>query len=215
MTAVTDASVGVKVKTITQAGPASYSAGGFVVDFSATHVWLGFVQPVVKTAAGTLPGIEYEVALNRDASGVEALGKVAIKVLRNQYQKGSSGSVTGQPGGVTVQSALSNNSATTHTHDFTHSHAPLLSGTGQQAGAGSNSAASPDADAHVHQFTPGTATVTTTPAGGSHSHPRPFEYDHNHAVTTTVTDVSLSEVAGGTDLSGTTWLFIGYGFGAT
>lgn len=211
MSAVKDAVNNLAVATISQAGPASYATGGFLVDFTATHSWLGFVLPTISVI-GVLPDVEYEIATNVDASGAEAFGKAVVKLVRQRYQQGSSGAVSGQPGGVTVQASLTANTATTHTHSINHDHGVVTSGPMIQLGNGSTAATSPDSLGHTHDFTIPPLSANT-PAGGSHSHNRAFEYDHNHPVTTAATDVSLTEIAASTNLSGVTFKVTGFGFG--
>lgn len=212
MAAVKDTVGDLKVVTVTVAGPVSYATGGILVDASTTHNWLGFIRPTM-VAAGPFT-VEFEILLNRDLSGAEAFGKAVLKLVRQQFDQATSGSVTSQPAGVTVQAALANTATSTHTHDFTHSHGTVTSAAMAQAGTGSAAGSTPDELGHTHVFTPGAATVTTTPAGGSHSHPRPFEYDHTHTLTTAATDVALAEVANGTDLSAWTFKVICVGFGS-
>jgi hypothetical protein len=201
-----------KVVTISVTGPNPYAAGGFTVDASSSLSWLGFMT-IAEVGVGNLPGHEFEIALNQDATGAEAFGKGCIKIVKHQNQQASvsNTSVTGQPGGVTVQTALSANAATTHTHALDHNHGAVTSAAMVQSGNGSTAGTTPDELGHTHSFTIPNFTATSA-AGGSHSHNRAFEYDHNHGTTTATTDVTSTEL-GGVDLSGTTFKVTCFGFG--
>lgn len=193
-------------------GPASYAAGGFDLDLSAEFASLLFIKLIPETL-GVLMPVEPEILLNRSAAGAVAHGEVAIKLMRERYDKTTIGNVSGQPGGVTVQAALSANSTSTHIHSIAHDHGAVTSGAMAQAGAGSTAGASPDALGHVHSVTI-PASAASTSNDGSHTHNRAFEYQHGHALgTVTDTAVTLTEVANATDLSGVTWRYIAFGWG--
>lgn len=211
MAAIQDQVNNLKVSVISVTGPASYSAGGFLVDASASLSWMGFMAPTL-TPVSVLPGFDFEIICNQDTSGAEAFGKGVLKINRATYDKGSSGAVSGQPASVAVQSALSANTASTHTHAIDHDHGTVTSGAMAQAGAGSTAGASPDELGHTHVFTIPALTQNTT-SSGSHTHDRAFEYDHNHAVTTTTTNLTVTELTAGTNLSAITFKVICYGFG--
>lgn len=212
--AVTDDLNTLKVKTYSQAGPASYATGGFALDASADFSWLGFVD-VVLTTRGTLGACDYEVDLNVDTSGAEAFGKAVVKVVREVYDKATVGDVSGNPAGTTVQTAkaaAASTSGSSHTHTIDHNHPSATSGAMTEGGGGNNAGAGANLSAHTH--TVDIANFTGSSTAATHTHDRSFEYEHDHAVSApTTTDVAATEVAATTDLSGTTFLLTVYGFG--
>lgn len=207
-----DVATGCSVKTYTVTGPSSYATGGFLVDGSTDFTWLGFIRPIITTV-GSLPPVEFEILLNVDLAGAEALGKGVVKLVRRRYDLPTIGAVSGQPGGVTVQSSLSSNTTTgsSHTHSYDHGHGTITSGAMVQGGAGSTAAVSPDALGHTHNIT--VASVAKTSGTSTHTHTRPFEYAHRHSFTQADAAIDLVEVANGTNLSSTTFKVMVYGFG--
>lgn len=207
---VSDTVHNLQVVTLSVTGPVSYATGGFLVDPTADISWLGFMA--VGFTAGTLPGHEFEIVCNQDLSGAEAFGKGVVKIVKHQNSQASVGNVSGNPGGTTVQSALTANTASTHTHTLNHDHGSVTSGAMSPGGAGSNAGTSPDALNHTHVFTIPALTATSA-AGGSHAHDRAFQYSHTHPVTSAASDISIAEVANGTNLSTVTFKVICFGFG--
>lgn len=208
--AVLDAVNNLKVVTKSITGPASYATGGFAVDASADLSILGFM--LVTITAGTMVGHEIEIDVDVSTAGAESFGRGVIKIVKHTVPQASMGNVSGQPGGVTVQAALTANAVSTHTHALDHDHGTVTSAVEAQSGAGSPAAASPDHLNHTHDFTI-PALVLASAAGGSHGHNRPFEYEHNHVTNLTVTDVTATEMTAGTNLSGVTFEVVCFGFG--
>lgn len=201
------------VATGNVSGPASYAAGGFVLDLSATFSTLEFLEMAVTTIGPNLPSFHLEIALNRDATGF-AQGKALIKVMRDRYDKATAGNVSGEPGGVSVRAAKFATGETTgsaHTHSIDHDHpittssTPVAGGNGVNSGVGGIAIADHTHDVDVAAF------AGSTPSDGTHTHDRSFEYDHNHSVTNVQTTSTSVEITAGTDLSGTTWRFLGVG----
>src|SRR3990167_6875222 len=129
--ATLDTVTGVKIKSYSVSGPASYATGGFLHDASADFSWIGFID-VIVTTRGALPPCDYEFLHNRNLSSAEALGQSTIKIVRGRYDRGTVGNVSGQPGGVTVQAAKTAAGTTTgsdHTHSFDHDHPLVTSAT--------------------------------------------------------------------------------------
>jgi len=212
--ATSDTATGAKVKAYSVTGPASYATGGFLHDASADFSWVGFCD-VTVTTRGSLAPCDFEYLLNKDLSSVEALGKAVIKVVRGRYDKATMGNVTGQPGGVTVQSAKTATATTTgssHNHAINHDHAAVTSATETASGAAVNlSVGGGAAGGHTHSFDVPSLTGNTT--SDTHTHDRAFAYDHAHTSTVATVDCSPVEVANGTDLSATTFAVLVYGFG--
>lgn len=205
-------------------GPVSYAAGGFVLDLSATFTDVKYFDAVVETPAGLMP-YRFEIARNTPSAG-----KVTIKVMRVRYDKVSSvDSITGAPGGVTVQAAsgatvasesththgvgtFANTAEAVHTHDVTHDH-PSFSSAGAPAGvADLLGLGTPASAGHVHTVDVPTITVTsatgsshnhtlsgTSAAGASHNHVDNNIYQHQHTNTQAQTDSASIEVANGTN----------------
>lgn len=202
-----------KIQTGNVSGPASYAAGGFVLDLSASLSTLEFLELSITTNGPNLPIHHIEIRTNQDGTGF-APGKALIKIMRDRYDKASAGNVTGQPGGVTVQAAKAAtaiSAGSAHVHSISHDHPatdssePVAGGNGVNAAVGGVAIAS-----HVHSVDI-PAFSGNTPSDGAHTHDRSFEYQHGHSVSTTETDSASVEMTPGVDLSGTTWRFLGVG----
>lgn len=205
-----------KIKVYSQTGPASYSTGGFVITgLTSDFSWIGHIE-VAITTRGTLPAVNYEIFKNVNASNAESLGNGGIRILRGMYDRATLNAITGLPGGVTAQSskfAAGTTTGSDHTHANDHDHGNVDSADNNSSGTGvTTNVGEPAADNHNHTFTIPAYTGST--GSSTHSHDRSFEYQHNHAVNTpTTTNVTITEVASTTNLSGVTFNFIVYGFG--
>lgn len=211
--ATTDTINNKKIDTGNVSGPASYSAGGFVVDLSSVFSTLEFIELSVTTIGANLPPFHLEIQPNRDSSGFSQ-GKALVKVMRDRYDKATVGVVSGNPGGTSVQAAkaaTANTTGSSHSHSIDHDHPQTTSSTPVSGGNGVNSAVGqPGISDHVH-LVDVAAFVGNTPSDGTHAHDRSFEYDHNHSVTNTETTSASVEITAGTNLSGTTWRYFGVG----
>lgn len=215
--AVSDVTSGAKLKVFTATGPASYATGGFLLNASTDFSWIGFLDIIATVRGPNLTGpFDFEILPNRDLAGAEALGRVTIKLNKGRWDRATLGGVTAQPGGVTIQAAkTATATSTSHFHGIDHDHPVVTSGPVVASGLLGNllDALGP-ANAmltHTHTFDV-PAFVGSTPSV-SHTHDRSFEYDHTHAATEAVTDISLVEVAAGTNLSGATFKMTVYGLG--
>lgn len=194
-------------------GPASYAAGGFLLDLTANMSFVRFLSLEIETR-GSLLSDEYEITPNRDLAGVFSPGKAVVKLVVDRFDKFSIGNVTGKPSGVTVRAAKHAAGETTgssHSHTIDHDHPnttssqPTAGGDGVGAAVGGIAIATHTHDVDIPNFT------GSTPAGGLHTHDRSVEYDHNHAINNTETDASIVEVTAGTNVSGTTWRYFAVG----
>lgn len=195
-------------------GPASYAAGGFELDLSASFAVLHFFKPVIETA-GVLEAEEFEVGINQDTTGALSYGKVVIKIYRDRYDKFSIGAVSGLPAGTATQAAKFAAGTTTnssHTHTIDHDHPATVSAAMTAAGgAVVSNAAGGAMELHTHSVN--VPNFTGNSGANTHSHERSFEYEHSHSFTDAETDISLVEVAAATDLSGVTFRYIAAGYG--
>lgn len=212
--AVKDTITGVKAKTYTVSGPASYATGGFLHDASADFSSIGFVK-VNVSIRGPLPPCDYELLLNRDLSSVEAFGKAVIKVVRGRYDRATMGNPISLPAGTATQSALFAAGTTTgssHTHTMNHDHPSTESGDYISGGGNANaSVGQPPIASHTHTVDIANFTGSTTAT--THSHVRAFEYDHSHTKTVANVDLSVVELANGANISTTTFKVTVFGFG--
>lgn len=206
-----------KIKTYSQTGPASYATGGFVITgLTGDYSWVGHID-VAVTTRGVLPGVDFEIFKNVNASGTESLGNGGVKIVRGMYDKATLNAITGLPGGVTAQSAKFAAATTTgssHNHSIDHDHPAVTSSGTTAAGAAINLAAggATGGMTHTHDFN--VPAFTGNSSSDTHSHERSFEYDHDHAINAaTVTDTTITEITNATDLSGVTFKFTVYGFG--
>lgn len=192
------------VWTESQAGPASYATGGFVVTTTLASVDSFAVQ--VASAGANLGRVDFDVALNSPAAG-----QVTVKVIRRNYDKLTTlGAVTSLPSGVTSRATsggtYDNDAA--HTHALDHNHAAATSSTPNAAGGGTPTGLNGNVSSHTHSFDPPNHTGNTG-AGDSHTHTWDKIYEHQHVVTNTATNAVATELAAGTDLSGATLNLIG------
>lgn len=189
------------METGTQAGPASYSTGGFTIATGLATVDYADVQ--IQTVGPNLPPCHAEYTL----SG----GNVTVKLMRHQYDKtGSSvGAVSGLPAGVSAAAASgqSYDANTAHLHTINHDHgattstAPTAGGTGVNTLLGSGNLSTHTHSFDVPNYTGNSGTTT-------HTHTNDNIYEHQHGVTNTETDEASSEIAATTDLSGTTFYYM-------
>ncbi len=211
--AVSDTGTGAKTYAASVSGPASYAAGGFLVDFSSQFTHLGYLEPLVVTR-GVLPSVQYEITLNRNLAGTYSPGQAVVKVMRDRYDRAVNGAVSGNPASTTVQAALTAAATTTgsgHTHSMNHDHPSTTSTVNTTGGAAVVSAGGgPALLSHTH--TVDLANFTGSTASATHTHNREFEYDHDHPLTTADTVYAYTEIAAATNLSGGTWKMLAGGF---
>lgn len=191
-------------------GPASYAAGGFLIDLTASVSFIRFLSVEIEVE-GSIVSDEYEALCNRDLSGNFAPGKAVVKLLMDRYDKTTIGSVSGNPSGTTVQAALAQAATITgssHGHGMNHDHPSATSSTPTAISGGVNAAVggNPNMSGHSHAvdiplFIGGTGLT-------EHTHQRAFEYEHSHSIgTVTETNATLTEVSAGTNLSTTTFRY--------
>ena len=190
-------------------GPTSYPTGGFTIDLDPTFSSLNSLRLVVKTRGANLPLARYEYTYNSPA-----VGQCKVKIMKEMYDRVSNvGSVTNQPSGVTVQSTSgqTSSSESSHTHSIDHDHPSFSSGINNTGGGQVLlDALGPNLENHTHTLDLPNFTGTSG-AGTSHNHTDNSIYQHQHNVTHTSTNMTSTELANGTDLSGTTWLLVASG----
>lgn len=193
-------------------GPASYAAGGFVVDCRKALSAVVDASLVLRTRGATL--VPYAVHATLDSP---TAGQVTFKLMRRRFDRTSAvGNVQNQPAGVTVASASGSSTAAeaAHTHPIDHDHATTTTSTPTAAGVGVNTVGGLDAmTTHTHAVDIPNL-VGTSGAGTSHSHVYNGIFQHAHVSTQTVTDVALVEFAAGTSLSTSRWWFFALGLEA-
>ena len=215
--ATLDTISGIKVKSYSVSGPASYATGGFLQDASADFSWIGFVD-VIVTTRGSLPPCDFETLHNKTLAGAEALGQAVIKVVRGRYDKATMGLTSGVPGSVSTRSvkfAAASTTGAAHTHTFDHDHAAVTSPTETAAGTLGILLAAGGGNMRNHTHSFDVANLAATSSSTSHTHDRSFEYDHSHAKTVATVDISAVELASTTNISATTFTLVVYGFGKT
>lgn len=209
-----DTATGAMVRAYSQAGPASYAAGGFLLDASGEFNWLGFVDVTVAETGSALEFGDVEILLNKDLSGAEAFGKAAIKLNRARYDRLTLSTQTGLPAGVTAQTAVfaaGTTSGSSHTHPIDHDHAAVNSSGVNAAGGATNTGAGTELELHTHaNFN--VANYTGSSGSSTHAHDRTFEYEHGHGLTSAATALTLTEPTG-VDLSAVTFKMLAVGFG--
>lgn len=195
------------LETDTEVGPASYTTGGFAIATTLANIDWANVE--VQTPGANLPHCIFVITRNSPSAG-----SFKVQILRVQYDDLTSiDSVSGLPSGVTARATsggtYDNESA--HVHSMNHDHAATTSTTNTTAGGGTtlDLTAPINIGAHTHSFDPPSFTGNTG-AGSAHTHVWDNIYEHQHSVTQTETNASLSELANGTDLSGTTFIYKAY-----
>lgn len=185
--------------TEAQAGPASYADGGIPVTTSLASVEACTV--VVSAPGANLGQVEFDIALNSPGAG-----QVTIKVMRKVYRKLTA--IT-EPIEVPANIAVRTTSGGTylvvnHNHSIAHDHAAATSGTPTAAGGGSTLGVGGIAlTTHTHSFDPPNFTGNSGIESG-HTHTWDNIYEHQHSVTNTETDVNVTELTAGTDISDAT-----------
>ena len=217
MATLADRVTGLKIKSYSITAPASYATGGFLVDATADFNSIGFMS-VGVLIRGSLPACSYEMLHDMDLSSVEAFGKGVVKIVTGTFDKASMGNVSGEPGSVGVRSskfAAANSTGSAHTHTMNHDHPSVTSGNESTAGtlgvllaAGGGNMRN-----HNHVFDVASFSGSTDSAGSTHTHDRSFEYEHSHGNTQAATDITLGELANGTNISTTIFMVTVYGFG--
>ena len=190
-------------------GPTSYTTGGFVIDLDPTYSSLNFVNLAIKTRGANLPLSRYEYQLN-----TPAIGQVTVKIMKKMYDRVTSvGNITNEPASVTVQasSGVASSSESAHLHTIDHDHASFASATnGTGGGQVLLDALGPQMEAHTHTLDLPNYTGNSG-AGTSHNHTDNSIYQHQHGATHTATNLTSTELANATNLSGTTWYLVAHG----
>lgn len=190
----------------TTTGP-TYATGGYTVATSLTTVTAADVD--IQTPGANLGRVNYIVIPNTPAGGF------TVKIYRRNFDLLSFGSPTGLPAGVSnqVTSGQTVASESSHTHDAAHDHAvssasaTMSGGSGQVTQAVTGGVAT---STHTHTVNLPNFALTTG-AGSSHNHTWDNIYQHQHSITNTTTDLGLTELANGTDLSGATINYVAVG----
>lgn len=183
-----------------QTGPVSYTAGGITITSGLSNI--GFALAECSSTVGSMLGsVRLEIERNAPAAG-----QFKIKVMSENYQRVTAiGALTGLPSGVTAASSSGQtyDANAAHVHSMAHDHAAATSTNEAASGGGAvlDAIGSKDIVGHNHSFDPPNFTGNTG-AGSSHTHTWNELYDHTHALTNTQTDVTLTELTAGTDLSG-------------
>lgn len=198
----------VTVETDQVAGPASYAAGGFTVSTGLSTV--NWFEVTVATRGANLPASVFNYTLNSPSAG-----QVTVKVYRvpvDEFASGETAStLTGLPSGVTSQSTSgqSYDNEQAHTHGFTHDHGSVTSGTPANGTAGVNVAVGgPSEGGHTHGVNPPSFSPGSGIPEAVHAHTWDNLYQHGHTVTNTTTDCFTTELAAGTNLSGTSFDYV-------
>lgn len=190
-------------------GPTSYPTGGFTIDLDPTYSSINGLTLMVKTRGANLPLARYEYTLNSPA-----VGQVKVKIMKRMYDRVSSvGNITNQPAGVTVQAASGAASASesSHTHAIDHDHGSFASAAnGTGGGAVLLDAVGPNLEIHTHTLDI-PAFTGTSGAGTAHNHTDNSIYQHQHSVTHTATNLTSTELANATNLSGTVFYLVAHG----
>lgn len=185
------------------AGPASYTTGGFVITTTLSTV-AGF-SAEVEAAAGVPARFVYTL-------DTPAAGQVTVQVFQETYQLESVGAVSGLPAGVTAAAASGQNVATDtpHSHAIDHDHAITAASTLAAGGSGvMTGVAVGGVNTSTHTHTANLPNHTGTSGTQTHQHTWDHIYQHQHALSTATVDVTLVEVANGTNLSAVLLNFMG------
>lgn len=181
-----------------QAGPASYTGGGFTVVTTLTTV--ASFDAWIDTAGPNLGAVSFEFILNSPSAG-----SVKVKVLQEKFNLlDSLGGPTGLPAGVTSPASSGSNVATEtpHSHAIDHDHPIVTSGL-LSGGLGTVTQALLNAvNSSTHTHTVDLALLTGTSGTQTHQHTWNNIYAHAHTVTQSTVDVGLTQIIGGTNLSG-------------
>lgn len=193
------------VWTDSAVGPASYTAGGFVITTGLTSVQS--FEASISAAGANLGQVGFEYDLNTPVAG-----QVTVRPLRETYAKLTSMT---DPTGLPVATATTSGQSfdtDTHTHVFAHDHAVSPASTANAGGAGGVVAlpASPAASTHTHTVDL-VNFIPTTGTSAPHTHTLSIIYQHQHSVTNTTTTGHVTEIPDTTDLSGATLNYVGVG----
>lgn len=190
----------VTVVTESTTGPASYStATGWVIATGLGTVQQGKV--VVAVPGANLPHCQFRYS----RSG----GDLTVRIFKHMYDKLTSvDAVSGLPSGVTARGTSGGTVDTVvHNHSMAHDHPATTSSVPVNGTAATvTGALQNNWDDHTHSFNPPNFTGNTGDES-AHTHTLDTIYQHQHSVTNTETDPTLTEIANGTDLSGTTFLW--------
>lgn len=188
-------------------GPASYTAGGFVI--TTTLASVQSFEASISAAGANLGQVTFEYNLNSPVAG-----QVTVRPLRENYAKLTSMTdLTNLPSGISPAVASGQAfTGNTHFHALDHDHAVTPASTTPAGGVAGVVAlvASPNATTHTHTLNLGNL-VAATGTSVSHDHTYSFIYQHAHGVTNTATNVHPGEIAATTDLSGATLNYVGVG----
>ena len=192
------------VWTDQQAGTGSYTAGGFVITTTLSSLASFIVR--LGGAGANLGHVSFDIALNSPAAG-----QATVKVMRENFDRLTAvGSPSSLPAGVTAPVASgSTYDTSSHVHGMDHDHAVSPAST---TPAGQNAltlavALQPAVTTHTHTVDL-LNFVGDVAAEASHTHTWDNIYQHQHATTNTATDLTATELAAGTDLSGATFDFL-------
>lgn len=191
--------------TDTAVGPVSYTTGGMVITTTLATVVNFSLE--VQTVGANLGQSLFDITLNSPAAG-----QVTVKVLQEMFDRQTTiGAVTGLPASVTSRSSSGGTYNTaSHTHNLDHDHALATSSQRNNSSGGVVSGVATDNIAsHTHSFNPPNFTGTPSSSEATHTHTWDSIYQHAHSLTNTATDLSTTELANGTDLSGTTFIYQG------
>lgn len=189
-------------------GPASYTTGGFVI--TTDLATLTFFDVRVNIPGANLGQSDYDVTLNSPAAG-----QATVKVLRSDTDPITTvGSPSGLPAGVVNRTTSGGitDAQPTHVHSIDHDHAvsPSSSVPTAPAGAILVAAAQPAATAHTHVANlPALGVVNSGAESGGNTHTWNNLYSHTPVLTNTQTDIARNELAAATNLSGTTFNYLG------
>lgn len=185
-------------------GPASYSTGGFVVTTSLATLAAFDVEVSIP---GVLGQVRAQVTLNSPSAG-----KATVKLLRETYQLLTVSTPTGLPSGVTSPTSSGSSVATEtpHSHAADHDHAISAASATMSGGSGLvTQAAAGGVNISTHTHTSDLANMAVTSGTQTHQHTWDSIYEHQHAVSNATTDVTLVELDAATNISGTTFNYIG------
>lgn len=186
-----------KLETSSFTGPASYTTGGHTISTGLTQV--DFANVEIDTPGANLP--HFQVVISRSGANF------TYKIMRVQSdQLTTIDAVSGLPAGVSAAASSGQTYDTvSHLHTMAHDHPATTSTTNTSTGGGTTlDLTSPiSIGAHTHSFNPPNFTGNTG-SEAAHTHTWNNIYQHQHSLTQTETNMTLSEIANGTNLSGAT-----------
>ncbi len=185
-------------------GPNPYTTGGFTVTTSLASVTFFAVQ--VKDAGTNLGQASFQVTLNSPAAG-----QVTVKILRQNYDKLTAiGAISNLPASVSSRGISGGVTDTvSHLHDMSHDHAVTPASTGPAGASAATLAVAlqPNVTTHTHTLNLPNF-VANTANESAHTHAWNSLYAHSHGLTNTQTDLALTELAAGLNLTTTKFNWI-------